>query len=94
MPVIKVIRNGQITLPKEFRDALGVKEGDILEAEIKENQMVLKPKILIDKIPESEFELSKQGKAKVREALEDYKKGRMDGPFRSAKEMKKAFSSK
>jgi hypothetical protein len=49
---------------------------------------------LIDKIPESEFELSKQGKAKVREALEDYKKGRMDGPFRSAKEMKKAFSSK
>ncbi len=75
MPVIKVIRNGQITLPKEFRDALGVKEGDILEAEMKENQMVLKPKILIDKIPESEFEFSEKGKKKVREALEDIKRG-------------------
>ena len=75
MPVVRVIRHGQITLPKEFREALGVKEGDILEAEMKENQMVLKPKILIDKIPESEFELSKQGKKKVREALKDIKKG-------------------
>ena len=75
MPVVRVIRHGQITLPKEFREALGVKEGDLLEAEMKENQMVLKPKILIDKIPESEFELSKQGKKKVREALKDIKKG-------------------
>ena len=75
MPVIRVIRNGQITLPKEFRDALGVKEGDILEAEMKENQMVLKPKILIDKIPESEFELSEQGKKKVKEAFENIKRG-------------------
>ena len=96
MQVVRVIRHGQITLPKEFREALGVKEGDILEAEMKENQMVLKPKILIDKIPESEseYELSEQGKVKVRAALEDYKKGRVDGPFRSVKEMKKAFSSK
>ena len=94
MPVVRVIRHGQITLPKEFREALGVKEGDLLEAEMKENQMVLKPKTLIDKIPESEYELSEQGKVKVRAALEDYKKGRVDGPFRSVKEMKKAFSSK
>ena len=94
MSVVRVIRHGQITLPKEFRDALGVKEGDILEAEMKGNQVVLKPKTLIDKIPESEFELSEQGKTKVREALEDYKKGRVDGPFHSVKEMKKALSRK
>jgi len=94
MPVIKVLRHGQITLPKELREVLGVKEGDILEAEMKENQVVLKPKTLIDKIPESESELSEQGKAKIREAIEDYEKKRMRGPFRSAKEMKKAFSGK
>ena len=94
MPVVRVITHGQITLPKEFREALGVKEGDILEAELKENQVVLKPKTLIDKVPESESELSEQGKAKIREALEDYEKKRMSGPFRSAKEMKKAFSGK
>lgn len=94
MLVIKVLRHGQITLPKELREVLGVKEGDILEAEMKENQVVLKPKTLIDKIPESESELSEQGKAKIREALEDYEKKRMIGPFRSVKEMKKAFSGK
>ena len=94
MPVIKLLRHGQITLPKELREVLGVKEGDILEAEMKENQVVLKPKTLIDKIPESESELSEQGKAKIREAIEDYEKKRMRGPFRSAKEMKKAFSGK
>ena len=94
MLVIKVLRHGQITLPKELREALGVKEGDILEAEMKENQVVLKPKTLIDKIPESESELSEQGKTKIREALEDYEKKKMSGHFRSAKEMKKAFSSK
>ena len=94
MLVIKVLRHGQITLPKELREVLGVKEGDILEAEMKENQVVLKPKTLIDKIPESESELSEQGKAKIREAIEDYEKKKMSGPFRSAKEMKKAFSSK
>ena len=94
MPVIKVLRHGQITLPKELREVLGVKEGDILEAEMKENQVVLRPKTLIDKIPESESELSEQGKAKIREAIEDYEKKRMRGPFRSAKEMKKAFSGK
>mgnify|MGYP001606766640 FL=1 len=75
MLVIKVLRHGQITLPKELREVLGVKEGDILEAEMKENQMVLKPKILIDKIPESEFELSEQGKKKIKEAFEDIKRG-------------------
>ena len=94
MPVVRVIRHGQITLPKEFREALGVKEGDILEAEMKENQVVLKPKTLIDKIPESESELSEQGKAKIIEAIEDYEKKKMSGPFRSVKEMKKAFSGK
>ena len=43
MPVIKVIRNGQITLPKEFREALGIEEGQILEAEIEESRIILKP---------------------------------------------------
>ena len=94
MPIIKVLRHGQITLPKELREVLGVKEGDILEAEMKENQVVLRPKTLIDKIPESESELSEQGKAKIIEAIEDYEKKKMSGPFRSVKEMKKAFSGK
>jgi len=49
MPVIKVIRNGQIALPKEFRDALGIDEGEILEAELKDTSIILKPIDFIEK---------------------------------------------
>ena len=49
MPAIKVLRHGQVTLPKELREELHIDEGDILEAEISNDQIVLKPKVLIDK---------------------------------------------
>ncbi len=93
MPVVKIIKSGQITLPKEFRKALGMKEGDILEAKMEDDRVILKPKTHIDKFPESEFELSEHGKSRIKEALEDYKKKKMIGHFRSVKEMKKSFSS-
>lgn len=49
MPLIKVIRHGQVTLPAKFRKALNVKEGDYLEADLKRDQIVLKPKVILDR---------------------------------------------
>lgn len=49
MPLVKVIRNGQITLPKALRDALGIKEGDLLEVKLRDSEMTIKPKAAIDK---------------------------------------------
>jgi len=49
MPFVKVLRGGQITMPKELREVLEIKEGDILEVQMQKNKVVLKPKILIDK---------------------------------------------
>lgn len=46
MPLIKLIRHGQVTLPAKFREALSLEEGDYLEAEMKGNAIVLKPKIV------------------------------------------------
>ena len=71
MPVIKVIRNGQITLPKEFREALSIDEGQILEAELEGSRIILKPLAFVERGPA----LSSKGKRKVKEALEAYKKG-------------------
>lgn len=34
MPVTKVTRNYQITLPAEIRKALGIEEGELLEVEL------------------------------------------------------------
>ena len=38
---IKVTRKGQVTLPKEFRDALGVEEGDVLYASVEGERVVI-----------------------------------------------------
>ena len=49
MSFVKVLRGGQITMPKELRKVLEIKEGDILEVQMEKNKVVLKPKILVDK---------------------------------------------
>ncbi len=49
MPFVKVLRGGQITMPKELREVLEIKEGDILEVQMEKNKVILKPKILMDK---------------------------------------------
>ena len=49
MPFVKVLRGGQITMPKKLREVLEIKEGDILEVEMEKNKVVLKPKVLVDK---------------------------------------------
>ena len=55
MPLRKVIRDGQITIPKEFREFLDIKEGDVLEVEMENNVVVLKPKSVMDKGKERFF---------------------------------------
>jgi AbrB family looped-hinge helix DNA binding protein len=49
MTVVKVLRHGQITLPKSLREVLDIKEGDILEIELEESCLVLRTKMLVDK---------------------------------------------
>ena len=49
MPLIKLIRHGQVTLPAKFRDALQLKEGDYLEAVIQGNGIMLKPAVILDR---------------------------------------------
>jgi AbrB family looped-hinge helix DNA binding protein len=70
MPVVKILRHGQITLPKEIRKILGVEEGDLLELGLENARVFLQPKILVDK----ESVLSRTGEIKIKEALEALKK--------------------
>jgi AbrB family looped-hinge helix DNA binding protein len=71
MPLVRVLRNGQITMPKGLRKVLGIKEGDVLEVTLGKTGVLLKPKVLIDK----ESVLSRKGKRKVKEALDAYRRG-------------------
>lgn len=49
MPLVKMIRGGQVTFPKAARDRFGLKEGDLMEYEIQEEGIFFKPKIVLDK---------------------------------------------
>ncbi len=40
--IVKVMARGLIALPSEVRKKIGVKEGDILKVEVKENEVVLR----------------------------------------------------
>jgi antitoxin PrlF len=70
MPVVKILRHGQITLPKEIRKILGVEEGDLLELGLENARVFLQPKVLVDK----QNILSKTGEIKIKEALEALEK--------------------
>lgn len=49
MPWAKVLRSGQVTFPKEVRESLNLKEGDIVDFEIKGSVVLIRPKVMIDK---------------------------------------------
>ena len=42
MPLTKVTRNYQITLPAEIRKALGIKEGEYLDVELRGDEIVIR----------------------------------------------------
>jgi AbrB family looped-hinge helix DNA binding protein len=47
MTLVRLRERAQITLPQELRDALKVKQGDYLEAEVVEGKLILKPVAVI-----------------------------------------------
>ena len=58
MPIVKIGRSRQITIPKKLFDALALKEGDYVEVERRGNRIILTPKLLLDR-EEAKAELFK-----------------------------------
>ena len=77
MNLIKVLRGGQITMPKKIRDIFKIDEGDVLELLLEKDGVLLKPKTLMDK----ESVLSKKGEKLIAAALGEFKRGETVGPF-------------
>lgn len=73
MSIIKLKTKGQVTLPSQIRDRIGLRIGDILEAKVEAGKITLTPKTLVDK--------------HLAESLADFKAGRSFGPFKSASAM-------
>ena len=49
MPLVRVKEKFQVTIPTELREALHLTVGDILEATVEADTIVLKPKAVVDR---------------------------------------------
>jgi AbrB family looped-hinge helix DNA binding protein len=49
MPYARILRKGQLTLPKKVRDTLNVNEGDIVDFEINGSAVTIRSKVLVEK---------------------------------------------
>lgn len=77
-PLVKIKDKFQITIPTQIRKMINLEIGDILETVIQNGLIIFKPKVIYDR---------ESVNAAVREGLEDYKSGRVYGPFASANEI-------
>ena len=73
MPIVKLHKKGQVTLPIGLRKQARIAEGDLLDARIERGRITLTPKSLVDR--------------QIAESERDYKEGRYYGPFGTAEEM-------
>ena len=89
MPITKIKRNYQITLPRSVRDELKLAVGDYLEIERCEGQIVIKPVKLIH--PDEEYFYTKEWQQKEAEADRDLAQGDLVGPFENIKDALKSL---
>ena len=43
MSMIKILEDGRVTIPKHIRDTLGLKAGDVAEAKLEEDRIIITP---------------------------------------------------
>ena len=89
MALSKITRNFQISIPKGVREALGLREGDYLEVEERDGEIVMVPQRLVD--ADQAWFWTPEWQAGERRVEEDLRRGRVSGPLKNIEEMKKHF---
>ncbi len=73
--LIQIRKKSQITLPLSVRRKLKIEEGDLLDVNVRDGEIVLRPKKLIDK--DQAWFWTKRWQEGERQADEDIKAGRV-----------------
>ena len=93
MPLVKIQRKGQMTLPTGVRSAVGLADGDLVDVKVSGRRIVITPTLVIErsKFPTADDEYTPAQRrvvdAQLAEGLADIKAGRTAGPFNTADEM-------
>ena len=93
MPLIRIQKKGQFTIPTAIRSRLGLTDGDFFEVSVKATSIVLTPKLVIDrsKFPKADKDYTPSQRqainARLAKSDADIKQGRTHGPFDTAEEM-------
>ncbi len=86
--LVRVQRKGQVTLPSRLRAAIGVRDGERLEASVQRGKIVLSPTILIDrsKFPNADSDYIPSQRRVIDARIAAAQKGPYHGPFNTAKD--------
>ncbi len=87
MPIGKIGQRRQVVIPKDIFDALGLQTGDFVEVKRVRATVVIKPKKVVDRDEVLTPAQKAQIDARLAEAEEDIKQGRVYGPFDSVDDM-------
>jgi len=82
--VMKISPQGQIRIPKKVMQTLNIEKGDYVEVEIDQNQIILKPRKLID--PTQGWYWTKEWQKKEVEVDKEKEKNLLSPEFRTAEE--------
>ncbi|MDP3993929.1 MAG: AbrB/MazE/SpoVT family DNA-binding domain-containing protein [bacterium] len=94
--LVKIHHKGQMTLPSRLRSAVGVAEGDLLEATVQRGKIVLTPKLVIDRssFPNANNEYTSKQRRIIEARLARARKGPYYGPFDTAEEVVASMKQK
>lgn len=84
MSIVKISPGGQVRIPKEVMERLGISMGDYLGFEFVDDKLVVKAKKLID--ADQSWFWTKEWQEAEKRAEEDIKKGRISKVFSTAEE--------
>lgn len=91
MSLVKVKRHSQITIPNDIRRKFKIVEGDYLEIEEHNNELVLKPVKMIH--PDEAYFHTKEWQQGETQADKDVAEGNVTGPFENIKDALKALKT-